>query len=136
MRATKLLTEYVTEQVAPAYPLLKQRLLSFRLGANEKGTDGIGSSRSASISWRRGFIDSIGTWCWSKAMRRQLLQLLDDPHARLLNELSLRDETVSDLQFIAHLGALQTLDLRWADLRKLSSLEPLGGLQRLASLNL
>ena len=76
-------------------------------------------------------ITSMGTWCWSQEMRDQGLALLRDPHAAVLRELSLRDEALDDLSFVSHLRALEVLELRWADLSKLTSLEPLASLRRL-----
>ncbi len=136
VRATALLTRIIEERHVPRYPLLAQRMLAFKLGPVERGSDGIGDSASASIRWRRGFIDSIGTWCWTQPMRDQGLALLRDPHALLLRSLSLRDEELADLRWVAHLGALETLELRWAKLHRLTDLAPLAGLPRLCWLDL
>jgi len=136
MRARKLLDEYIQAHLVPEYPLLEQRLLAYQLGPNEKGRDGIGSSKSSSVIWRRGFIESMETWCWTDEMRAEGLRLLGDPHARLLRELCLRDERVDDLGFVAHLEALRVLNLRWAATANLTSLVPLSGLGQLDRLNL
>jgi hypothetical protein len=131
-----MLTRYVTEHLVPRYPRLEQRLLGFKLSGDAEGTDGLGTTTSASILWRRGFITSIETWCWKKPMRSQALELLRDPHARLLRNLCLRNQVFGDLDSLSHLGALEELDFRWADLANVTDLSPLASLPRLSMLHI
>jgi hypothetical protein len=135
-QAKQTLTRYVTEHLVPRYPRLAQRLLGFKLTGDAKGTDGLGSSTSESILWRRGFITSIETWCWKKPMRDQALELLSDPHARLLRNLCLRDQVFADLGSLSHLGALEELDFNWANVKSVADLSPLASLHRLSVLHL
>lgn len=136
VRAKELLTRYVTEQLAQRHPLLEHRLLAFKLGNNQKGGDGIGNSRSASIELHRGLITSIETWCWTPSMRKALRALLDDPHTALLRNLCLRDEKIDDLAFVSRFTALEELELAWAKLGDLTDLAPLAPLRRLQRLGL
>ena len=73
--ATRALTAYIEDHLAPAYPKLAARMLSYKLAPNRKARDGIGHGQTLSILWRHGLIDSIGTWQWDRAMNEELFDL-------------------------------------------------------------
>ena len=135
LQANQLLTRYIQQHLVPRYRRLEQRLLAFKLGDENEGTDGIGGGRSESVVWRHGLITSIETWCWTKPMRAQALELLRDPHTWLLRNLCLRKQRVDDLGIVSHLRALEDLDFHWADIGAVSDLSPLASLTRLYRLD-
>ena len=113
---------YVEEHLVAKYPKLAGPLRESR-------------GKQAGIRWRVGRIDRIDTFMWKKPEREALFELLHDPHAVELRDLTLRDTAVADLAQFAHLSELEDLNFAWADLKKLKSLAPLAKLPKLAVLD-